>query len=142
MDLDMILGSGVGYIGWISDILWIVLFLLEAWWLYMINKKLWEKYAWLSWVPIVNMYSTVKAGWKNGIWVLYVILWFIALIIPWLVLWIIVLHWISKRTGRTWWSTLWLIFVPFIMLPVIGYKLKDEKDNESEPEKIWDNVEL
>ena len=126
----------------ISHIFWVIFFLLEAWWLYMINKKLCEKYAWLSWLPIVNMYSTIKASWKDAIWILWVILWFIALIIPWVILWIIVLHWISKRTGRTGWTTLGLVFVPFIMLPVIGHKLKGSSTDNKESEKIEDNIKL
>lgn len=36
------------------------------------------------------------------------------------------LHWISKRTWRWAWTTLWFIFVPFIMFPVVWSKLEDK----------------
>ena len=48
-----------------SNIFSIISFVLQAWGLYMINKKLGEKYAWLSWVPILNFYSFVKASGKK-----------------------------------------------------------------------------
>jgi Family of unknown function (DUF5684) len=115
----------------IFNILMLVFFALKAWGLYNINKKLGEPYPWLAWIPVIQIYSFVKAGGKNGIWVFWIILGFMALIIPGIILYIIVAHGISKRTGRSGWSTLGIVFVDFIMLPVIGSKLQAKSTIES-----------
>lgn len=107
-------------------------FLLKAWGLWNINKKLGEPYPWLAWIPVIQMYSFVKAGGKKGIWILWMILGFIAFVIPGLIIYIIIAHGISKRTGRTGWSTLGIVFFDFIMLPVIGHKLKEKTEAKTE----------
>lgn len=119
----------------IFQVLDIVFYLLTAWWLYLINKKLGIKYPWLSWVPILQIYSYVKASGKSFWWILWIILGFIALIIPGVIIYIIFLHWISKRTWRWWWTTTGLFFVPFIMFPVVWYKLKPINNNGEETDK-------
>ena len=117
--MPMIAGAGV-----VANVITIVFFLLKAWGLYNINKKLGEPYPWLSWIPVIQMYSFVKAGGKNGMWVLWIILGYIFFIIPGLILSIIVMHETSKRTGRGVWTTLGFIFIGFIMYPVVGHKLQ------------------
>jgi len=119
----------------------IVVFLLSSWWLYMINKKLWEEYPWLAWIPVINIYSYVKASWKSLWWILWIIIWFMLFVIPWLVMVIMLLHWISKRTWRWAWTTLWFIFVPFIMFPVVWSKLED-KSWEKEENQTGPNTEI
>jgi len=52
----------------------LISFLLKAWGIYNINRKLGEPYPWLAWIPFIQMYSFVKAGGKNGLWVLWMIL--------------------------------------------------------------------
>jgi len=43
--------------------LWsVITFLLCAWGLYMINKKLGEKYPWLAFIPVVQYYTYYTAG--------------------------------------------------------------------------------
>ncbi len=42
-------------------------------------------------------------------------------------------HGISKRTGRTGWSTLGIVLVDFIMLPVIGHTLEDKSGSAQTP---------
>ncbi len=49
-------GASVG-----SNVLMIVFFILKAWGLYNINKKLGEDHPWLAWIPVVQVYSFVKA---------------------------------------------------------------------------------
>ncbi len=124
--------SGIGIV---ANIIFLASFLLKAWGLYNINKKLWEPHPWLAFIPIIQIYSFVKAGWKSWIWILWIILWFIALIIPWIILTAIVCSWIAKRTGKWFWSAVWIFFIPSIMLPIIGYKLKD-KDETTKKEEI------
>ena len=103
----------------------LAIFLLISWGLYLINKKWEEPYPWLAFIPLVQIYSFVKAGGKDGIWVLWLILGYIALVIPGLILTIIVKHGISKRTGNGAGTTILAIFFPYIMYPIIGNKMVD-----------------
>ncbi|MCP4523934.1 MAG: hypothetical protein GY828_06995 [Candidatus Gracilibacteria bacterium] len=150
-----------------------------VWGLYTINKKLGEKHLWLSFFPILQMYSIIRASGKSLWWILWSIL--IALGI-YLVLfglgfliismyflggsdalyffenifqyfsdkillgitllllfyffiisllntgYIIILHGISKRTNRGFWTTMGLFYIPFIMFPVVACKLKSKSD--------------
>lgn len=135
MDIEMLM-SLFAWAGIVIAILWIWSYILRSWWLYNINKKLWEPYPWLSWVPVIQMYSFVKAWWKSGMWILWIILWFMFLIIPGIVLVAMVCGWIAKRTDRWFWSAVWVFFVSPIMLPIIWYKLEDKtwlKPTESSP---------
>jgi len=134
--------------------LWLVSYLLKSWWLYMINTRLWEDHAWLSWVPIVNIYMWARAADKSFVtYIVYpsigIFVWaFLMIFTFWISLliaiiyfiykWVQICNGISKRTKRWSWSTIWLLFIPAIMLPVIGYKL--EEQNQSK-ENINDNVE-
>jgi len=132
----------------VMNIIMLITFLLKAWWLYNINKKLWEKYAWLSWIPVVQIYNLFTASQKS--WITYLLYPVIA-IIAWMILsvftfwlsiliailyaaimWVKLLNAISKRTWRWGWTTLWFIFVPYIMYPVVGYKLKEKSENKEE----------
>lgn len=114
----------------ISILIQLSLYLLKSWWLYMISKKLWDDLPWLAWIPVVQSYTYVKTWWKSGWWILWIILWYICFIIPWLVLHIIVLHWISKRTWHWGWTTVWLFFLPFILFPVVWYNLEEGEQVE------------
>jgi len=110
---------------------WILWSILIALWIYI-----------LIWIISLIIYSFILLGWPNSSWInlwlldflvnnlviwiiimslLYILL--IALINTW---YIIVLHWISKRTKRWFWTTLWLFYIPFIMFPIVAYKLKDQ----------------
>jgi hypothetical protein len=147
----------------LSMVVMVVFYLLMFYSLYKINKKLWEKHAWLSFIPLVQYYSFASAAWKSLLY--YIILPFLAYIISfvlmmilmfngwmliwWLlvglsyiymiVMWVRLNHGISKRCDRTWLTTLWLIFIPFIMLPVIAYTLKSKT---SPIEKKQETIEL
>ena len=125
-------------------IMQLVFFVLMWWGLWKINQKLKEPNPWVSWVPVINIYSYVRASWKPNIWILWLILWAISLIIPilgliiFLVLYFTVLNWISKRTWNWAWTTAGLFFLPFIFLPLIGYQFnpKDEKKVEEKKETV------
>lgn len=112
-------------IGKVIMIINLIIFLLMAWGLYLINKKSWEKYPWLAFIPLVQMYSFVKAGGKDGIWVLWIILGSLFFGIPGLILYIIVIHGTSKRTGNGIGTTILAIFFPYIMYPIMGSKMLD-----------------
>ncbi len=144
----------------VMNIIMLITFLLKAWWLYNINKKLWEKHAWLAWIPVVQIYSLFTASRKS--WITYLLYPVIA-IIAWILLsmftfwisiliailyaaimWVKLLNAISIRTWRWAWTTLWLIFIPYIMYPIVGYKLKETSINKEESieSKTEEKVEL
>lgn len=197
-------GSSIFYmIGAILNILSLVIFISTSLGLYWINKKLWEKHAWLSFIPLIQIYSYVKASWiafwKNffkmiltiiiSLFVLFILwsvlqfviwsahastfwdsrsivtndmlvndvtestvssvvsslmvfLYMIAIYIPILLFFIKLYHWISKRCGRGAWTTVWFIFIPYIMFPVVGYKLKDQSNQHTETPEKKETVEL
>lgn len=141
--------TGIFHTLWIiSNILWLWIYLLTSWWLYMINSKLWEKYAWLSWIPLLQIYSYFTASKKSVFYYFWlpIILWFLSLFLFLFTYWISILiyyvyliliiirffHSISLRTGNWGWTTVWLVFVPFIMFPVIWYKFNPAIKSKNE----------
>jgi len=150
MDLSNIL-----YIFSIANKLSLVFFLLAAWWLYMINKKLWEKYPWLSFIPLVQLYNYWTASQKSlVIYILYpilaLIIWGILSIFTFWITWIIALiyfmvmivklyHAISVRCGGWAWTTLWFLFIWFIMFPIVWFNLED-KSWKVDDSNSWNTI--
>jgi hypothetical protein len=151
MNTDIMMwGSDTFMMIWAGlNILTIVLYLLQTTGLFLINKKLGEKHAWLSFVPLLQIYNYFTASKKSFLH--YFVLPLIALIIGWvltiftfgisiilayiyfLVMWIKLLHAISLRCNRWAWTTIGFLLIPFIMMPIVGYKLGNQS-NESENE--------
>lgn len=150
---------------WIAlNIFIVVSFLLKAWGLWNINKKLGVTHPWLSWIPVVNIYMYYTAWGTSFVkyFVYPVIAYILGFILAFVTFWITaiaaviyliyclihVLHNISKATWRWAWTTVWLIFVPFIMLPIIGYKLHGWPNPDVEaikpkaPSSVNENDEL
>lgn len=119
----------------IFSVIGLFTFVLKARWLYLINKKKWEPHPWLAWIPVIQIYAFVRAAWKPWIWILWLILWFIALIIPWVIIYAILCYGIAKRTNRGFWSAVWIFFLSFIMLPIIGIKLEEKKKKSEKLEE-------
>jgi hypothetical protein len=144
----------------IINIIQLALFILTWWWLYMINKKLWEEHAWLSFVPIAQIYGFLTASKKPVLqyvvfpiialilWaILAIITFWITLIVAYIYLMVMViklLHAISIRCWRWVWTTVGFVFIPFIMFPIVWYKLKENinKETKIEENEIKENNEL
>ncbi len=123
----------------IFTIMWIFTFLLKARGLYLINKKKWEPNPWIAWIPVIQIYAFVRAAWKDWIRIIWLILWFMTLIIPWVIIYAILCYNIAQRTNRWLWSALWIFFISFIMLPIIWIKLEDKnKENEKSVKEKYD----
>jgi hypothetical protein len=106
-------------------------YLMKAYGLFVLNQKLGENHAWLAWVPVVNIYSFVKAAGKSGWWVLFLIIGFILFVIPGVVMYIYLCHCISKRVGRTGWTTAVLVFFNIVGFPQVAVEYKpEEKSNK------------
>ncbi|MDD3646580.1 MAG: hypothetical protein PHH06_04175 [Candidatus Gracilibacteria bacterium] len=145
------LGSSASGIISAINSLWIVLYFLQAWGLYMINIKLGEKHAWVSFVPVIQIYNYFTASRKPFLEYLvypvlalivgFVLSFFtfgISILIAYiyaLVMWIKLLHAISIRTNKGVWTTVGFIFIPFIMFPVVGYKLGESNTTVVETSK-------
>ncbi len=135
----------------------LIMYLTVAIGLYLINKKLWEKYPWVSFIPVVQIYSYFSASKKSWlhylvfpilaivVWAFLAIFTFgISLIIAYiyaLVMWIKLIHAISVRTGRWVWTTIWFILIPFIMYPLVWYKMNENKTS-NENKEVENNNEL
>ena len=142
--------------------------------LYMLNKKLWIVNPWLAWVPLWQFYSIVKCSWRSLWWIFliffmllsYSFQWYffsylyyemhfwwiiynilsIASTIAWIA-YIIIMYDISKRVWKWIWTSIWFILIPFIMFPLVGYKLNFKQVNTSkksleEVKKVEQNNEL
>lgn len=161
-------GLGASWIDlWMIQSLWIglnifqiVTFLLTAWGLFMISKKLWEKHSWLSFVPILQLYNYFAVSKRSVaqtlvypiialiIWgILAIFTFWISLIIAVIYLLVMVIklyHAISVRCWRWAWTTVWFLFVPFIMFPIVWKKLDDKswwdsgKKETKKEEKVLD----
>ncbi|NVP17368.1 hypothetical protein HUU51_01495 [Candidatus Gracilibacteria bacterium] len=159
MMMDPSIAATLGVAGTIINILSIILYISGAYGLYLINKKLGEKHAWLSFVPILQIYNYFTASQKS--FVKYLLIPFIVMILGiilgiilggiisgvvtpilgvlvmiasyvyFFVMWIKVLHAISLRTGNGVWTTVGFIFVSFIMFPIVGIKMKDKSNDEA-----------
>lgn len=134
------------------NILSIVFYLLYAWWLYMMSKKLWVKYARLSFIPIAQIYNLFAISKKSILHylifpIIAMIVWgILAIFTFWLTLiaayiYLIVMtvklyHAISLRCWRWARTTVWFLLVWFIMFPVVWYNMEDKsgenKNNDDE----------
>ena len=79
------------------------------------GKKLGELKTWKAWVPLVNIFFTIKLAGKSY-W------WFLLLLIPVVNIVVIIIIWakIVTRLGRSKWHVL-LLFLPVIGLIDLGY---------------------
>ncbi len=151
IDPNMMFSPWITWMIWtiwtIINIISIIMYFWTAYWLYLINIKLGEKYAWLSFVPIAQYYNYLSASQKSVknylvypilaiiLWVILSIFTFwltaIIAIIYFLVMWIKLLHAISLRTWNWAWTTVWFIFISFIMFPIIWTKMKDNSKKDT-----------
>lgn len=127
------------------NLLSLVFYLLFAWWLFMMSKKFWVKHAWMSFIPILQFYNLAAVADKSLLnyivfpfigYIVWIILWpitfwitTIAWVIYFLVMIIKLYHAISLRCWRWAWTTVWFLFISFIMFPVVWYTMED-KSNE------------
>lgn len=142
-DTLMMIGAGLNIISILSYISWTT-------GLFLINKKLGEKHAWLSFIPLLQIYNyfTASQKWSLHYFYLPILAIFIGslLIIPTfgisliiaylyvMIMFIRMLHAISLRCGRWVWTTIGFFFIPFIMMPVVGYKLGNSTHKVDTPE--------
>ncbi len=119
-------GSIFALIAWLVFIFQILYYVGYSVWLYLVNKKLWEPYSWISFIPVINIYSFVKASGKDWIWILWLILGFVLFVIPWLIILAILCDGISKRTWGWFWRAAWILFFPFIVLPIVWLNMKEQ----------------
>lgn len=119
----------------------LIVYILTYWGLYKINKKLWEPHAWVSFIPVVQIYNYLTASKKSFLH--YFVLPFLAVLVSfplavftfWIsiiaayiymfVMMVKLLHAISLRCKRWAWTTVGFIFIPFIMFPVVAHWLKE-----------------
>jgi len=103
---------------WIfMQIIQILSYLLISFWLFKINQKLWEKNAWISFIPLIQIYSLVKASWKPLIWILWIILLpFLSFLVIGFTIFIIISSMFSSWGFSNYiWIALWVSFILIIV---------------------------
>ena len=95
----------------------IAFYILYAYSLFTLAKKLGEQYTWMAWVPILNVVLMIRMA-KMSLW------WILGLIVPFLNIYVMVKMFhngISKRTGHGGWWTAGLVLLGFIFLPITAF---------------------
>jgi hypothetical protein len=105
-----------GIWGGISFIWFVILYVVFALPLWAVFKKAGSDMAWAAFVPIVNVYETLKVVGRPGWWL---ILYFIPIVN--LVVVIIVWNDLSKSFGKGVGFTIGLIFLPWVFLAILGW---------------------
>ena len=99
-----------------SFIWFVILYVVFALPLWAVFKKAGSDMAWAAFVPIVNVYETLKVVGRPGWWL---ILYFIPIVN--LVVVIIVWNDLSKSFGKGVGFTIGLIFLPWVFLAILGW---------------------
>lgn len=98
----------------------IAFYVLFAYSLFTLAKKLGEQYAWMAWVPVLNIVLMFRMA-KMSLW------WLLGLLVPFFGIYVILkaMHnGISTRTGHGGWWTAGLFFLGFIFLPMTAFTFK------------------
>lgn len=103
-------------IGGIGLVWWVILYVVFALPLWAVFKKAGSDMAWAAFVPIVNVYETLKVVGRPGWWL---ILYFIPIVN--LVVAIIVWNDLSKSFGKGVGFTIGLILLPWVFLAILGW---------------------
>ena len=135
-------GAAAGLLIW--SIFWIVAYVAMWFGLFKIATYYKEEYPWLWFIPVANIYLRIKVS-KTHMW--WIAPYIVTIALPLTIIWIILVpiaaivafvaqciisNNLSKRVNRGIWTTLCLIFLPYIMLPIIGLKLAKEWDGNKE----------
>ncbi len=102
-----------------------IFYILNAWLLYRIGKRLGYDKPWFAWIPIANMYMMVDLSKKEtSTWFLAIL---ITMFIPCvnivgMVMLVIVMMDISEMCGKErWWGILWIIpIVNWVIMYILG----------------------
>ncbi len=113
-------------------------------WMFIISRKMGYKHSWLAFIPVANIYTFFKIAGKKAWFVItyllvlityfvlsyfsdtsmiYTILFIISALFL-TIMWIMLVHSISKRCGYWVGLTIWLVFLPWIFLIIAWVKYK------------------
>lgn len=103
-------------------VVWLAIYVFYSYCLFILAKKLGEQYAWMAWVPVLNIVLQMRMA-KMSLW------WILGLFVPFFNIYVVIrmLHdGVSKRTGHGGWWTVGLIFLGFIFMPLTAFGYKGE----------------
>jgi Family of unknown function (DUF5684) len=102
----------------------IIFYVLTAWLLYRIGKRLGYDKSWYAWVPFLNLYMMVELSTKetSWFWIILVLEFIPCINIIGLVMLVIVFMDIAERCGKErWWGILWIIpIVNWVVMYILG----------------------
>ena len=103
-------------------IVWLVIYLFYSYCIFILAKKLGEKYAWMAWIPVLSIVLQMRMA-KMSLW------WILGLFVPLLNIYVairMVHDGISRRTGHGGWWTVGLLFLGLIFIPVTAFTYKPD----------------
>jgi len=102
----------------------ILFYVLVAWLLYRIGKKLGYQKSWYAWVPFLNYWMMVELSTRESswFWIIFITMFIPCINIVGLVMLVIVMMDISEACGKeSWWGILWIIpIVNFVIMYILG----------------------
>jgi hypothetical protein len=102
----------------------ILFYVLVAWLLYRIGKKLGYQKSWYAWVPFLNYWMMVELSTRESswFWIIFITMFIPCINIVGLVMLVIVMMDISEACGKeSWWGILWIIpIVNFVIMYMLG----------------------
>lgn len=96
----------------------VAFYVLIAYSLFTLAKKLGEQYTWMAWVPVLNIVLMLRMA-NMSLW------WLLGFFVPLFNIYVYVKvfhNGISKRTWHGGWWTVWLVFLGFIFLPMTAFQ--------------------
>lgn len=105
----------IAAIGMVGFVISLVVYLYFAWCLYTMAKKTSTPYAWMAWIPVLNIFLFVKVAGKSYWWI-------ILLLIPLvnIVAMILLYMSIAERLRHPSWLGV-LMIIPVVNLVIPGY---------------------
>ena len=106
--------------GGMMVVVYLAIYIITAYSLFTIAKKLGEQYTWMAWVPVLNLVLMLRMA-KMSMW------WILGMFVPLFNIYVIAKMYhnaISKRTGHGGWWTAGLFFFNLILLPITAYTFK------------------
>ncbi len=108
-------GASSGYFGFVPVVMFLALYCYMGYSLQVLSRKTNTPDAWMSWVPILNIFQIIRIAGKP-LW------WFILFLIPLVNIVMAIIVWMSvaERVGKPSWLGI-LMIVPVVNLVIPGY---------------------
>ncbi|MEW6555503.1 MAG: DUF5684 domain-containing protein [Actinomycetota bacterium] len=106
----------------VSILVGIAFYILSAWLLYRIGKKLGYENSWYAWVPILNYWMMTELAGKDTTWFIIMVVFMFCCGLVTFVMMVMLFMEIAERCGKErWWGILIIIpIVNFVIMYILG----------------------